>query len=72
MNFGRFYESQIVPRLNDKLESFIVDFAITGENLDKIWVVELNPYLISTSPNLFSWTKDDKVLHEGPFEFRLR
>lgn len=69
-----FWENKIAPCLADheKLKSYIVDFAITGENLDEFWVVELNPFLTSTSPNLFSWSSDMEVLKNGPFEFRIR
>lgn len=69
-----FWKEKIAPCLSDheKLSSYIVDFAITGEDLDQFWVVELNPFLTSTSPNLFSWTSDMETLKNGPFEFRIR
>merc|ERR1711879_366873 len=69
-----FWEKEIAPRLADheKLKSYIVDFALTGDDFEKVWVVELNPFLTSTSPNLFSWAKDSEVLYNGPFEFRIR
>ena len=70
----KFWEDHIDPQLapNEKLQSYIVDFALTGPNFDKVWVVELNPFLPSTSPNLFSWSRDAELLHNGPFTFRLR
>jgi len=69
-----FWEEYIAPSLKnkEKLQSYVVDFALTGDNFDKVWVVELNPFLTSTSSNLFSWSTDNKILHNGPFEFRLR
>lgn len=57
-----------MPRLagNKKFERYIVDFAICSDspqtegtwNLSKIKVIELNPFLYSTDPALFSWQKE--------------
>ena len=67
-----FWEENIKPRLAGQVDDYIVDFALTGDDFATCWVVELNPFLSSTSPNLFSWTKDIRVLCDGPFEFRIR
>ncbi|KAJ5078860.1 cell division cycle protein [Anaeramoeba ignava] len=51
---------------------YIVDFAITGKDLDTVWIIELNPWIFSTDGCLFSWTLDKSILENGPFEFRIR
>lgn len=54
-------------------EGYIIDLAITGEALDKVLVIEINPGLSSTSGCLFDWVKDKKTIYDGdPFEFRVR
>lgn len=69
----KFWQEHIDPHLaeHEKLQSYIVDFALTGDNLEEIWVIELNPFLDTTSPILFSWTRDNTVLREGPWDFRI-
>ena len=36
-----------------------------------IVVIELNPFLPSTGPCLYSWTIDADVLAHGPFSYRV-
>ena len=67
-----FFDSEIKPRLDAVgFKRYIVDFALTGENNDRIYVIELNPFLSSTDSALFSWKKEQPLLENGPFEFRL-
>eukprot|EP00727_Mastigamoeba_balamuthi_P010050 m51a1_g5668 hypothetical protein (978) ;mRNA; f:919970-924001 len=69
-----FWQREVRPRLEAGRypRDYVVDFAVTGAQLDRVWVIEINPFLDSTDPALFSWTNDRKVLTEGPFEFRVR
>jgi len=66
-----FYEQQIKERLKD-YEGYIIDFALCGENYDRILVIELNPFMESTDAALFSWQQEREKLENGPFEFRIR
>jgi hypothetical protein len=52
--------------------SYVIDFALTGENLSQIWVIELNPFLPTTDGALFSWERERSLLENGPYEFRYR
>lgn len=51
------------------LESCIMDFILID---DQVRIVELNPFVFGTEAGLFSWRSDQKILEEGPFEFRIR
>lgn len=64
-----FYESSVKSKLKPGNDSFIIDFAVTD---DRIWVIELNPFLETTDGCLFSWQKESDVLKNGPWEFRIR
>mmetsp|Transcript_11467 Transcript_11467/g.12581 ORF Transcript_11467/g.12581 Transcript_11467/m.12581 type:complete len:342 (+) Transcript_11467:10-1035(+) len=69
----KFYEEKVMPRLKDKFTAYVVDFAITGENYDQLWVIELNPFEDTTDGAMFSWQKErDLLLGKKPFEFRLK
>eukprot|EP01117_Protostelium_nocturnum_P013769 TRINITY_DN5176_c0_g1_i1.p1 TRINITY_DN5176_c0_g1~~TRINITY_DN5176_c0_g1_i1.p1 ORF type:complete len:347 (-),score=88.53 TRINITY_DN5176_c0_g1_i1:44-1084(-) len=50
------------------LESFTIDFAVNSET---VFVVELNPFGPCSSPALFSWSEDNEILLDGPFQFRV-
>jgi len=50
------------------LHNYIIDFCLIDF---KAFIIELNPYLPTTDSCLFSWTRDKKILEEGPFEFRF-
>ena len=54
------------------IKECVIDFCVTGPNLDHVEVIELNPFLFSSDSALFSWANDQKVLEHGPFEFRVR
>ena len=51
---------------------YIVDFAVCGDNLERILIIELNPFIESTDAALFSWKEERDKLENGPFEFRIR
>ncbi|XP_063421799.1 translation initiation factor eIF2 assembly protein-like [Mytilus trossulus] len=58
------------------LEKYVIDFAVTRSDkegsLDKVWVIEINPFLNTTDGALFSWEKERDIL-EGKqgFQFRI-
>ena len=45
--------------------------AYAGEALEKVHIIELNPFLCSTDGCLFSWASERAILEHGPFCFRL-
>ena len=68
-----FIHNEVLPRLPEMLQSVVVDVALTGDvwSDPKCWVIELNPFLASTDPALFSWAQERAIL-EGQREFELR
>ena len=68
---NEFFSNVVHPRLASKFSSYVIDFAVTGENYDKLYVIELNPFLSSTDSSLFSWKTDEDILRNGPYEFRI-
>jgi len=50
------------------LQNYIIDFCLIDF---KPYIIELNPYLPTTDSCLFSWSRDAKILQDGPFEFRF-
>jgi len=69
----RFFYDEILPKISVKYSEYIIDFAITGENFDKIWIIELNPFLPNSDACLFSWRQDREILENSPhLEFRVR
>ncbi|KAK7109019.1 uncharacterized protein [Littorina saxatilis] len=70
-----FYKNSIRPKLQASKfeENFIIDFAI-GSKDDKVWVIEINPFLITTDAALFSWQHERHLLEgrQGQgLEFRV-
>jgi D123 len=73
----QFWEANLRDSLaaNEKLESYVVDFAVCGEEFGdrqapqegpmKIWVIELNPFWSTTDGALFSWTTEREILENG-------
>ncbi len=66
-----YFERHVAHRLTNRMESYIIDFALCGEDLEQIWIIELNPFLETTDGCMFSWQKERAVLENGPFEFRV-
>ena len=66
-----FFEQKVKDKLKE-YEGYIVDFAICGQQLDTILIIELNPFMDSTDPGLFSWKNEREKLQNGPFEYRIR
>eukprot|EP01102_Stenamoeba_stenopodia_P008490 TRINITY_DN2443_c0_g1_i1.p1 TRINITY_DN2443_c0_g1~~TRINITY_DN2443_c0_g1_i1.p1 ORF type:complete len:348 (-),score=92.64 TRINITY_DN2443_c0_g1_i1:24-1067(-) len=67
-----FFETTVKSKLQSAFKEYVIDFAICGENLDKVWVIELNPFIYTTDGCLFSWQHERHILENGPFEFRVR
>jgi hypothetical protein len=62
----KFFESTVKENISQS--SYIIDFFV---GKDKIYIIELNPFHSGAGPGLFSWSKDRKILFEGPPEFRF-
>jgi hypothetical protein len=67
------FREQIQPRLAAKFTSYVIDFALTGGRFgaspaepERVWVIELNPFLTSTDAALFSWRNDGDLLRSNP------
>ncbi len=84
----RYFAERITPRIGTAFDAYVVDFAICGRlgasvtaldddahlSLDRMRVIELNPWAPTTDAGLFAWTSvdDARVLNgERPFEVRL-
>ncbi|XP_076439619.1 uncharacterized protein LOC143279460 [Babylonia areolata] len=69
-----FYNNTVRPKLQagNFVQNFIIDFAI-GSKDDRLWVIEINPFLNTTDAALFSWEHEQHVLQgEGQgFQFRV-
>jgi len=68
---------EIVPNVQEffrelkdkvKLDHYICDFGVVG---DRVYIIELNPWLDTTDSCLYSWIKDLEILKNGPFQFRI-
>ena len=66
-----FFALEVEPKLRSTFKEYVVDFAVVGPNLDKVYVIELNPFLYTTDGALFSWSNERAILEHGPFEFRI-
>lgn len=68
-----FYENTLKPKLESSnfVKDFIIDFAV-GSQDEKLWVIEINPFLVTTDAALFSWEHERHLLEgkEG-FQFRI-
>lgn len=52
-----------------KLVDYVIDFVVLDSG--QVLVLELNPFNPSTGGCLFDWKNDQKILKEGPLEFRI-
>jgi len=66
-----FWESQVKAKL-EKFQSYVIDFAVYGENYQKVVVIELNPFHETTNGTLYRWGADRQELENGPLKFRVR
>eukprot|EP01083_Nonionella_stella_P188565 695313_1 len=66
-----FFEEKVKEKLKT-YEGYVIDFAICGKDLDRVLIIELNPFMQSTDAALFSWKEEMDQLKNGPFEFRIR
>lgn len=69
---SEFFYSKVAPKLQDCFKEYVVDFAVTGDELDQVWVIELNPFAFTTDACLFSWMTERHIFENGPFTFRYR
>eukprot|EP00299_Pterocystis_sp_00344_P007174 c2196_g1_i1.p1 GENE.c2196_g1_i1~~c2196_g1_i1.p1 ORF type:complete len:357 (-),score=78.07 c2196_g1_i1:3-1073(-) len=66
-----FFESSVRQKLDGHFKNYIIDFAVTD---DRVWIIELNPFLETTDGALFSWQTERGLLEgQNPqVEFRVR
>lgn len=62
-----FFNDQIRDKLQH-IESYVIDFFV---DVDKIYVIELNPFHTGAGPCLFTWRENRELFMNGPFEFRV-
>ena len=75
-----FWENKCRDTLSKHYNSYVIDFVLINNNNANandyknydIKVIELNPYHNTTGALLFSWKFDDKIIKNGPFQFRLQ
>jgi len=65
-----FVQGKVIPQLQYRLPSFVVDVVMTDPNFD-CYVVELNPFAASSSACLFKWGIDRQKILIGPEEWRF-
>lgn len=87
----RYFAERVRPRLGSAFDAsgYVVDFALCGkfdplaidvdeeQLMDRIRVIELNPFAPTTDGALFAWHSEGRLLagedpSASPFEFRLR
>eukprot|EP01112_Ceratiomyxa_fruticulosa_P008138 TRINITY_DN2106_c0_g1_i1.p1 TRINITY_DN2106_c0_g1~~TRINITY_DN2106_c0_g1_i1.p1 ORF type:complete len:359 (-),score=55.98 TRINITY_DN2106_c0_g1_i1:91-1167(-) len=66
----------ILSSLNPPIDNYVADFSLCeysneGKVGYRCLLIELNHWGSTASSSLFDWNADSKVLHEGPFEFRV-
>jgi len=72
-----FFAAELKASLDPAHKDYVIDFALTAPGRgcgddEKIWVIELNPFLETTDGCLFSWKRDSDVLNgHAPFEMRV-
>jgi len=66
-----FWETHVKSKL-EKFQSYVIDFAVFGEDYQKVLVIELNPFHETTNGTLYRWGYDRKELENGPLNFRVR
>jgi len=54
-------------------KNYVIDFAVTGERFDKVYVIEINPWGPETDSALFSFkTEELEILRKQPLTIRVR
>jgi hypothetical protein len=66
-----FWEQQLQDLLSQSHRSYVCDFYVPKNPNESVKLVELNPFLSSSGPCLFNWSKENSILLNGPFEFRI-
>merc|ERR1712130_593953 len=68
----KYFNTVVKPLLDDTYSNYVIDFALTGDSYEQIYVIELNPYVSSTHSGLFCWSSDENLLKSGPLECRFQ
>jgi hypothetical protein len=72
-NIQEFFSTKVQLKLDGAgIKACIVDFAVTDPSNNTIYVIELNPFVYTTDGCMFSWTHEQHILENGPFEFRYQ
>eukprot|EP01083_Nonionella_stella_P009203 26625_1 len=78
----KFYETKVKDYV--PMDSFVIDFLVLGieldeehnigkqDNVNDIFVIELNPFYKSAGAGLFEWRLDRELFLNGPCEIRVR
>jgi hypothetical protein len=48
-----FFYNEVEPKLREKFDDYVIDFALLGDDLEHPWVIELNPFLYTTGSLLY-------------------
>eukprot|EP00475_Leptophrys_vorax_P028959 TRINITY_DN42233_c0_g1_i1.p1 TRINITY_DN42233_c0_g1~~TRINITY_DN42233_c0_g1_i1.p1 ORF type:complete len:390 (-),score=95.74 TRINITY_DN42233_c0_g1_i1:87-1256(-) len=67
----KFWEDHLKELLSETHRSYVCDFYVPKNSEDSVKLVELNPFLSSSGPCLFNWSRDNSIILNGPFEFRI-
>eukprot|EP00035_Acanthoeca_spectabilis_P035430 m.34609 g.34609 ORF g.34609 m.34609 type:complete len:198 (+) comp7344_c0_seq1:789-1382(+) len=59
-----FFHCHVKDQLSAEYSRCVVDFAVVlkGDSVERVWVIEVNPFLETTDGCLFDWTRDREVL----------
>eukprot|EP01124_Arcella_intermedia_P028267 TRINITY_DN5706_c0_g1_i1.p1 TRINITY_DN5706_c0_g1~~TRINITY_DN5706_c0_g1_i1.p1 ORF type:complete len:352 (-),score=88.10 TRINITY_DN5706_c0_g1_i1:21-1076(-) len=71
-----FFDKKVKEQLAPKYKKYVIDYGFEPESLERVWVVEVNPFLPTTSSVLFDWGNDADLLNgtnaAQECEFRIR
>jgi len=71
-NLIKFFNENVSNKLEKIYSKYVIDFGFGIESLEKIYVIEVNPFLPTTDSGLFDWGKDREILEGNKtFEFRI-
>eukprot|EP01126_Amoeba_proteus_P036750 TRINITY_DN3755_c0_g1_i26.p1 TRINITY_DN3755_c0_g1~~TRINITY_DN3755_c0_g1_i26.p1 ORF type:complete len:389 (-),score=68.60 TRINITY_DN3755_c0_g1_i26:71-1237(-) len=58
-----FFTTHVKDQLAQKYTHYVVDYGFEPGSLDRVWVVEVNPFMPTTGSVLFDWAKDADLLN---------
>ncbi|KAK0044948.1 cell division cycle protein 123 [Biomphalaria pfeifferi] len=66
-----FFLQFIAPKLEHFVSNYVIDFGVS-DNGSQVWVIEINPFLITTDAALFSWEHERHLLESAGEETLFR